>query len=80
MYYQTFTVKGNGEFPLDMLRYDMCFPESQEDATIIANSFQSAMFEHWHVTIGRHIRVKNDKPTIDRWHSFGCKVENIKVR
>ena len=62
-----FTVKGAGEFPIDMLRYDSCYPLSQEDV----NKFW--WDEVREVTL---ISVKRCKsgPTEGRWNSFGWKV------
>ena len=31
MYIRTFVVNGRGAFPVDMLRYDHCYPETQAD-------------------------------------------------
>lgn len=63
-----FTVTGRGMFPFDMLRYDLCWPASQGDASIIIGSAT-------HPNRGRHINLKGLKtPTAARWHSFGWKV------
>jgi hypothetical protein len=40
LYVTEFEVEGFGEFPLDMLRYDHCIPDTQEDVSLIARSFK----------------------------------------
>lgn len=35
-----FTVRGRGEFPLDMLRYDSCWPRSGEDVMVLSADYQ----------------------------------------
>ena len=39
MYETKFSVKGNGEFPHDMLRFDECFPVSSSDAAGIESPY-----------------------------------------
>jgi len=64
-----FTVQSTERtFPIDMLRYDLCWPATSEDATRI----------HDEVTQPRQprsIKLKGLKlPTFARWHSFGWEV------
>lgn len=76
-YYQTFTVESNFSFPIDMLRYDGCFPASEVDSGVISRSLTD--FERpVKVKIGRWVHGKGySEPTIGRWESFGCKVSEI---
>lgn len=70
-YYQTFQVKTTmGGFPIDMLRYDRCFPNDQLSAGIYGSKPPPGTF----VTLGRYVGSKADLPTFDRWKSFGCEV------
>ncbi|MAG26344.1 hypothetical protein CMI47_12410 [Candidatus Pacearchaeota archaeon] len=74
-----FTVEGRGTFPLDMLRYDCCWPVSSEDAANIDSDYN------------RERRVVNLKmvswqgaqgqPTVERWRSFlwGVDLDSIQV-
>ena len=78
MRYQTFIVEFKGTFPLDMLRYDSCFPASTKDANIIFDSIKC--HNNGKVEIGRYIQNKKDRPTIARWESFSCKVSDISTR
>lgn len=60
---KSFIVKGCGEFPLDMLRYDQCWPCSQTD--VIEMTARGV----------RHVRLDTiATPTPDRWISFNWRV------
>lgn len=59
-------VKGSGQFPLDMLRYDHCWPRTLSDS--------AKMDKDWGGEL-RTIELLADKPrawvpTVGRWHSF----------
>lgn len=58
-----FKVKGVGRFPLDMLRYDSCWPASEEDAGRIGDTFDG---------VGKKVieLAGINKPATDRWNSF----------
>lgn len=61
-----FTVEGCGPFPIDMLRYDSCWPKSERyDSSNIAGAHDR----------GRRrvvlITADDAAPTPDRWESFG---------
>ena len=63
-----FTVFGEGVFPVDMLRYDRCVPDTQED---VALAF-TARRDRRHVRlIGYAERGREAQPTGGRWLSFG---------
>ena len=56
-----YIVTGRGAFPIDMLRYDMCWPCSSSDV---------AKMEAEHEP--RSIAMRSySAPTIERWKSFG---------
>ncbi len=61
-----FTVTGEGSnFPVDMLRYDRCWPATTDDAIAIVNE-------------PREVRMgSNQYPTQDRWTSFGWQITDI---
>lgn len=63
-----FHVRGRGEFPLDMLRYDDCHPCGEHDIAAIANG------EYVHER--RTITLTTDERLIHpaRWASFGWAV------
>lgn len=72
------TVTGRGRFPLDMLRYDSCFPASESDAYKIEATYEE--YSKWSIRIAKPTRNLvvvggKDDFTIARWESFGCKIE-----
>ena len=61
-----YSVRGDGQFPIDMLRYDSCWPATQDDVaniTYLANAKD-------HIIKLRSYR----EPTEARWESFRWKV------
>jgi hypothetical protein len=67
---KTFIVEGSGLFPVDMLRYDACWPTTSSDSALIA-------IERWAVQPSpRRVSVMTREGglTDDRWLSFGWKV------
>jgi hypothetical protein len=66
----TFTVEGAGEFPMDMLRYDRCFPRNEKDA----NAAQDRERGRRQVELTRPHCEAYWTPTEGRWQSFGWKV------
>jgi hypothetical protein len=71
-YRQTFTVRGFGGFPFDMLRYDHCWPASESDSSELTERF-SPLVERT-VKLVRFVELKNTKPTVARWESFSWRV------
>jgi hypothetical protein len=69
------TITGSGQFPLDMLRYDSCWPSSSEDVNKIHDSFSD--HHEWSISVTRRpLEKRKDKQywTVDRWHSFGVRI------
>ncbi|AIY40158.1 hypothetical protein LT85_1000 [Collimonas arenae] len=63
-----YTVKGSGDFPIDMLRYDECWPDQPADAEAIAPGNREI----------RYIKLLSDRyPTVHRWESFCWTVSAI---
>lgn len=66
-----FTVENpNGNsFPIDMLRYDSCWPKSEIDASLISDTFEYVTSSHrrTRVTLCTDSRAA---PTKGRWSSF----------
>lgn len=80
MRYQTFTVRWRGHFPLDMLRYDSCFPADQEAVNTIQRSLTEPSPGVLAAKLARHVRTKKATPTLARWASFLCAVEDVETR
>jgi hypothetical protein len=67
-----FTVAGPGRFPIDMLRYDRCYPKTSEDASEISRTFLKTLVnEYCRVDL-----ISEDDPTEGRWRSFGWHIES----
>ena len=92
MYATRFTVVGTGPFPMDMLRYDCCYPARSQDAMEIGLSL--ARGSDAVRTLDRHVggtpyavtlvRTTRTKPTggkggvtLDRWKSFGWDLSTV---
>lgn len=71
-------------FPLDMLRYDGCYPSRQEDVTAIYESVgayrRDQPVSFLAVRVTRWSDAKGSGFTVGRWESFGCKVTEIRAR
>jgi hypothetical protein len=75
-----FAVEGVGEFPIDMLRYDQCWPITPLDAAKIADSYQSVNTKGY---ARRRVALcsANHKITPERWASCGWRVvQNIQEK
>ena len=70
-----FTVEGIGPFPMDMARYDACYPASQHDGTMIEASYD----RRYEPKLMRLIRLRSTlkPPTEGRWKSFGWTVSEV---
>ena len=81
---QVIEVKGKGEFPVDMLRYDRCYPYTGEDSNNMAIRMDRSIIteDHEDVTIrlSRYVGGKKDEPTYKRWASFLWEARVIETR
>lgn len=69
-----FTVEGPGPFPIDMLRYDQCWPKREgEDSKGIEDSFPARRIRGVLTRVTLVTDAPN-APTVGRWESFGFKV------
>lgn len=65
----------SNRFPLDMLRYDSCFPYRGEDVEAIAKSQEGYPGRPYTVTVARYSSRKRESGwTPQRWESFGCRI------
>lgn len=75
MWVTEFEVEGTGAFPIDMLRYDACFPATQEsavDMVLTRHEDPDQYRAKRRVRLRSYAVVKaNAYPTEDRWKSFG---------
>jgi hypothetical protein len=62
-------------FPLDMLRYDCCWPRNSEDASSINLTFSERYQAEKAAVVELSCEYHKDwKPTAKRWESFGWEV------
>ena len=64
VYRSVITVTGTGEFPIDMLRHDSCYPFSEADSHLITKSDRRAI-------VLVRCSVNDGPATVKRWESFG---------
>jgi len=82
IYYQTFTVEPiqiDNVFPIDLLRIDKCFPETEEDSYKIERSVKG-LFVDWTngITLGQFSISEETNPTKVRWEKRGWVIFFIK--
>jgi hypothetical protein len=81
MYRHRFQVTGFGSFPLDMLRYDGCYPATSEDAGLIQEhldrNISMADRDKTPITLTHINGQAKWAPTAGRWESFLWKVVRI---
>ena len=75
--YYRFYVEGQGPFPIDMLRYDRAWPDSEPDAYSISRTFDHYLPPKGTSRAIRLAMFDNHGPTVGRWDSFGWKVTEV---
>jgi hypothetical protein len=63
-YVRELLVTGTGRFPFDMLRYDACYPKSEEDTRLMLGAGERQVKL---IRVGHNTTVA----TYDRWRSYG---------
>jgi len=80
--FQKATITFHGQFPIDMLRYDRCYPYSEGDSGIINRSIMISAIAG--VILPKEPQVVQVQKwafrgmpiwTTERWESFGCRVQ-----
>ena len=74
-----FVVEGQGFFPLDMLRYDSCWPVDSDAVAEIHESVERGVGNPVHHRV-RMLSANPTGPTVDRWESFGWTVVSVAGR
>lgn len=81
MYKTTFKVIGSLPFPVDMLRYDGCFPRNQESVAAIHATFDSQEPREKRTVELTMLRGRPKQfPTVARWALFSWEVDPNSVR
>ena len=81
-YRHLFSVSWIGRFPMDMLRYDSCYPVSTDSIHNIEASLEEHAEGKRSSRRAQMASVRTDKrwtPTVGRWTSFGCGVRTERV-
>lgn len=78
LYRHEATVDVKGSFPVDMLRYDRCYPASEEGAYAIAVSLTDVRRDSFCVTL-RALSSSKTHWTPVRWRSFGATIVETTV-
>lgn len=76
-FFHEFVVEGSGSFPIDMLRYDSCWPRTEIDSSKI--TFTGEPLERRQVELATLTRSPWE-PTEGRWASFGWHVVSHSAR
>lgn len=71
VYIQTYSVRGVGRIPMDMLRYDSSFPHTELDASRAEDPPDVGAGGE---IILAHVGHRGWLPTAERWSSFGWNV------
>lgn len=66
-----FTVQSYDEFPLDMLRYDRCWPKRESEDVISIKRSMDVRWRRLHNGPFQVTLVGYKQPTAARWQSFG---------
>jgi len=73
-----YTVGGTLTFPLDMLRYDNCWPAMGVDVDALGNAL-ARYAERTHKGPLTVRMLSHKVPTVARWESFGWSVSDVTV-
>lgn len=73
MFREEFSVTGTFQFPVDMLRYDACFPADETQSAYIESTRHAPALPVT-VRLARYTRRDMAPVTPDRWKSFGWTV------
>ena len=68
------------EFPLDMLRYDRCYPYDPADAARIGATLQREHDRDLPIKVATIREGKQEPWTKERWRSFSCVIKHRDTR
>lgn len=79
-----FTVDGPGDFPVDMLRYDACWPYDSQAAVNLGIRLDARLMklrrDHGDPLPSVRLVSEHRAPTEGRWESFLWKVRDVEER
>lgn len=68
------SVTGSNPFPIDMLRYDGCYPLSEGDANLIRSSLEEGLTKRTTIVLLKPNGYQHWTPNYKRWKSYGWEV------
>jgi len=74
------TVPTYGGFPIDMLRYDACYPVSEQDSAWIESTITDGLRAFaLNITVERHCTARqwSEAFTVARWESFCVQIRPV---
>ncbi len=71
-----FTVWGTTPFPIDMLRYDCCWPATAADSMAIERSIAKRDSQTVIIRLMSRVQRRHWHPAIDRWRSLGWRMSD----
>lgn len=74
------TVESENDFPIDMLRYDLATPYSEQDSGKIQSSFRPKRRATTNNATQTITVTMPREPTVGRWASFGWRVRYVESR
>lgn len=73
----TLVIPANSVFPIDMLRYDTCWPATQDDVAKFPTEREDRPIQLDVQTVSDR---KTGAFTVERWRSFGIRVTRVDTR
>ena len=77
MYITEFVVEGNVAFPIDMLRYDACYPADETSAIAIHSTMCDDDPAPIRISLKQRHHLKFPRITGGRWESMGWRIYDI---
>ena len=73
------SIPDHGRFPVDMLRYDQCYPCGEQDSSRIEASLAARTAAPFAVCVERVTTARdwNAAFTRERWESFGARIHVV---
>jgi len=71
-------IRPSASFPIDMLRYDSCYPAREQDSNAIDRHYNHTSKESVRLKRGPY-KLKNDATRLNksRWESFGWRIISV---
>ena len=78
-----FIATGIGAFPLDMLRYDHCWPSTSDSVSKMTDEghrgIEMSMATSLGIRDARNAVMDGNAVTVGRWNSFGWEISDVRL-